>query len=148
MVNFPSAHNDEDHQKPVSPPPTEERLEKLERELTDLKAELAKRVRTGAVEVVDENGNVRALLFVHADGPSLNMTDAEGNPRAVLDGSGALNLTDAEGNSSVTLAVNAVGSGLALTDAEGELRASLAVTSAGPVLFFQNAAGQLVWTAP
>ncbi|MBE3098802.1 MAG: hypothetical protein IMZ44_16935 [Planctomycetes bacterium] len=48
---------------------TDERLENLERELAALRAELAERVRTRAVEVVGENGNVRAILRVDPDGP-------------------------------------------------------------------------------
>ena len=63
---------------------TEERLEHLERELTDLKAQLAMRVRTEAVEIVDKYGNIRAMLSVYEDGPKLGLADEAGEVRAMM----------------------------------------------------------------
>ena len=85
---------------------TEERLEALERELADTRKELADLrvglaagLTTRKVEIVDENGKVRALLTM-LDGPVLDLTDEKGEIRAMLtvgnDGAG-LHLLDENG---------------------------------------------------
>ncbi|MCX5674677.1 MAG: hypothetical protein NTX87_06680 [Planctomycetota bacterium] len=57
---------------------TEERIENLEKGLAALRAELAERMRTRAIEVVDDAGKTRAMLEVAADEPGLVLTDAAG----------------------------------------------------------------------
>ena len=47
---------------------TEERLEKVEKELAHLRAELAERVVTHEIRVLDDNGKTRAALVVSNDG--------------------------------------------------------------------------------
>jgi len=87
----------------------EQRVRKLEFGLESMKAKLANRVQTRAVEVVDRWGHVRAELSVFENGPTawkgrkgpgLRLYDGSGVPRAVLSvdkGGMRLNLLDAEG---------------------------------------------------
>ena len=56
----------------------DERIENLERELVALRAELAERVCTRTVKIVDENGKPRASLCVSKDGAGLILFDENG----------------------------------------------------------------------
>jgi hypothetical protein len=62
----------------------EERVAKLERKLAHLKSELVDCVRTRCVRVVDGQNKVRAQLKVEAEEPALNLFDENGNVRAEL----------------------------------------------------------------
>jgi len=62
----------------------EERLEKLEREFSALRAELAKRVQTRCLHIVDENGKLRAQLGLEENCPVLLLSGENGKPRAGL----------------------------------------------------------------
>jgi len=108
---------------------TEERLKKLERELTDLKAELAKCVRTGAVELKDKNGKPRAVLALEHDVPGLRLLDEIGNVRAELTVSGD-------------------GPALWLCGENGRVRAALALKDDVPGLGLYNTIGKSIWQAP
>lgn len=108
---------------------TEERLKKLERELEDLKAELAKCVRTGAVEVVGKNGRPRAVLALDHDVPGLRLLDEKRNVRAELTASGD-------------------GPALWLFGENGRVRAALDLDDDGPGLGLYDANGKSIWQAP
>jgi len=60
----------------------EERLAKVERELAQLRAELAAGLTTRHVEIVDEAGEVRAALSILGNGPRLDLFDENGTRRA------------------------------------------------------------------
>jgi hypothetical protein len=66
---------------------TDERLERVERELAELRLELLRHedtVRTRRIGLVDEEGRVRGLLAANGDGPGLILCDENGHARAVL----------------------------------------------------------------
>jgi hypothetical protein len=123
-------------------------------------------VRAKSFVLVDANGETRARLYMSAsaNGPELTLLDAKGNERLTLygppigptlalsDANGEvraglavtsdrpwLTLYDAKGNPRVVLDANSEGAGLALSDANGEVRAGLAVTSDGPGLVLSDA---------
>ncbi|MDD5222404.1 MAG: hypothetical protein PHE84_00305 [bacterium] len=81
----------------------EERLEKVEKELTLLKKTLAtapKVIRANKFIVEDENGKVRAGMVLDEDGPRLGLFDEHGKVRVGmgLDKNGpGLGLLDANG---------------------------------------------------
>jgi len=175
---------------------TEERLEKVERELAATRRRsrwlmaalglalgafglawifagpaptLQAQVGAGAERVVranrfvleDENGKVRALLGVTAEGPGLILHDENGKIRIVLDVAKdvpELLLLDENGEIRAGLAVAKDVPGLALKDAAGKVRAWLAVSKAGPGLALYDiggpglslwdAAGKPIWSAP
>jgi len=109
--------------------PTDKRLEKIERELAELRTELAECVRTRTVQVVDNAGMTRAVLKVTADGPSLELLDEAGHYRAGL-------------------SALVGGSGLGLFDAAGKGRIRMGVPADGPRLELLDAACKTVWRAP
>jgi hypothetical protein len=111
---------------------TEERLNKLERELKELKDKLEERVKTRAVEVVDEQGRGRVVLEVTGDGaPELILCDVNNRPRARL-------TVDQDGE----------GPWLILTDVNGRDRVELNVTGDGPGLRLYDVNGKRIWSAP
>jgi hypothetical protein len=72
-------------------------------------------VRASRFVLVDENGKIRAKLFVNKNGPVLDMLDENGKSR-------------------IGLTTNEDGPWLGLFDEDGKLRARLGVTKVGPWL--------------
>jgi hypothetical protein len=109
---------------------TEERLDKLERELALLKpGEPESEVRANRFVLEDENGKLRAMLNVTKEGAALVLFDEKGDLRATL---GALK----------------GGPGLDLFDENGEFRAGLNVRQEGPKLGLFDKNGRVIWSAP
>ena len=104
---------------------TEERIDKLERELENMKRVM--RTRTFIIE--DENGKPRAELGVDKDGPRLMLMDENGNHR-------------------VELGVDKDGSGLSLSDENGNIRAGIVVSKDGPGLALLDDEGKRIFSAP
>ena len=108
--------------------------------------EVADVLKCKRLEVVDEQGKIRAAVTVDEAGPSLSLWDAQGKVRAGLGVSEAgtgLTLSDAQGKVRAGLAVFEAGSGLMLSDAQGKPRAGLAVPEDGPAaLALFDAQGQ------
>ena len=102
--------------------------------------------------VVDETGEVRAMLDVGEFGPRLSLFDEKGKARAVLsvDEIGSrLTLGDENGKPGAGLDVSKDGSKLRLFDEAGHPRAALMVmTNFGPRLGLHDEKGELIWTAP
>jgi hypothetical protein len=101
-------------------------------------------VRAKSFVLVDANGETRARLYMSAppERPELDLLDAKGNPRVVLDASGTsggLDLLDAKGNERLTLYGPPIGPGLVLTDANQKERVELAASSDGPTLALYDA---------
>jgi len=94
------------------------------------------RIRTRQLEVVDDQGRVRAVLS--ADGPSLALADEQGNARltlSLLTSGPALVLSDEGGANRVVLTEDFDdGPGLSLLDEQERPRATLSVHSDGPRL--------------
>ena len=61
---------------------TEQRLERLERQLAEMKA--ARVIRAGKLVLEDEKGEIRAALFMGDVGPALALFDDNGEIRARL----------------------------------------------------------------
>jgi hypothetical protein len=148
---------------------TEVRLENLERELAETKAELC-RVRRRSLWLLRGGFLVAGLLalawmFMDAGRPAqarrsatvhretgakrFVLVDEKGKPRAILgmnkDGPG-LALLDEKGNVRVSLGLTEVGPVLALLDEEGRSRAVLRVTKEGPglALLDENGKGRVL----
>jgi hypothetical protein len=131
---------------------TEERVENLERQLRNLKAELEERVKTRAVEVVDEQGRGRVVLDVTGDGaPVLVLYDVNNKPRIKLivtgDGPG-LTLTDENGRDRVELDVTGDRTGLRLYAENGRGRVELDVTGDGSGLRMYDVNNKRILLAP
>lgn len=142
---------------------TEERLDKLEKELARAKrrnrrllvlAGLAAgafalvRIAAAAANKVEAQGDgvatvIRANAFV--------LVDENGKTRAAValskTGSGFL-LYDENGKTRAVLAVDKDGPGLALADEDGKSRATLAVVKDGPGLVLYDKNGKAEWQAP
>lgn len=142
----------------ISEMTTEQRLEKLEKELSRVKrrnhlllavvvlavvlmsARISMREKTikaNAFVLVDENGKTRALLNMVKDWPSLGLSYKNGNVGVALsmveDGP-ILGLSDKNGNPRASLFVVEDGPVLALYGENGKTRAGLAVLKDGPLL--------------
>lgn len=106
---------------------TEERLRKLEQELSGLKVQLAECVTTRRLRIVNARGEVRACLRI--------IVDARDKLRACPgsdDSRVCLNLYDASGEGGVTLWVGShVGATLWMHDQDGVIRAELAAGKCG-----------------
>ena len=108
---------------------TEERLEKLERELADLRAELATCVETREIRVVDENGEPRAGLGMDEYGPRLILLDENDGGR-------------------VWLGVEEDGPRLALFGEKGQVHAMLGVSKYRTGLVLSDENGKVIWQTP
>ncbi|MGB2754224.1 MAG: hypothetical protein WBD75_07990 [Phycisphaerae bacterium] len=106
---------------------TEERLAKVERELADLRAELADGLTTCSLSIVDEQGKPRAMLNVDEDEARLSLCDAAGTLRATLSVGGPM---------------------LVLADENGEPHAALSAVKAGVRLNMSDENGKRIWSAP
>jgi hypothetical protein len=105
---------------------TEERLEKLEQEI----AELRKCIRTKQLIVEDDKGQTRIELEVSNYGPRLELSDEGGKPRAVM-------------------GVVKHGPWLYLADENGLLRVQLSLYEKdGPRAKLGNENGEIIWKAP
>ena len=93
---------------------TEERLEKLERQLADA----PKVIRSNEFILEDDKGNVRAVLAVTKYGPQLCLYDENGKTLFELTGA-VLGMMDENGKTRVELAVLQDGAGMALYDEDG-----------------------------
>ena len=150
---------------------TEERLEKLERELARAKRLVAVLAliavglslscvlpRTGAKSIhanqfvlEDEHGTPRAGLRMGKDGPGLILLDENGNRRAelcALKGASALTLFDENEKMRVGLTVDKDGSALVLCDENGNHRVGLVVGKDGPAQGLFDEKGKRIWHAP
>lgn len=150
---------------------TEERLEKVEKELARAKRRsrvillaaamtvaavfllcagdaVPKVVRAERFELVDTNGTVRAVLHMSqlAGGPELSLSGPSGSAHLrVFDSGPQLGLYDKNKTGRVALMVSDVGSELNLRDENGKLRNVLFVASSGPglSLFDENGMGRV-----
>lgn len=100
---------------------TEERLEKLEAELTKMREGLtvANVIRAKKFELVDEQGESRAELSMSGDNPSLALYASKGDScarLAVIGDDAVLTLIDKQGTFRVSLGVIGAKSSLALAD--------------------------------
>ena len=155
------------------PMTTEERLEKLEKELAQLARAATEEViarqfvlvddkgktravlgmsKTGpSLALYDENGKFRATLNVTEDGPALGLLDEKGKPRAGLavtkDGP-QLSLFDENSKNRAWLAMSKNGPGLILLDENDKPRVGLAMLKDGPKLGLSDEKGKLIWSAP
>lgn len=153
---------------------TEERLEKVEKELAAAKRQIRRLVIGGAVALVcvailvaaslrpaqvqarkfvlvDENGKTRAMLAVDEDGPRLRLTDEDGKARAelcVVRTGPVLNLSDKNGSARAGLCVLKDGPVLDLDKGNGKTRALLAVEEGGPGIRLYGANDKIIWSAP
>ena len=153
---------------------TEERLEKVERELAAAKRQVRRLVIGGAVPLacvaillavwarptevqarkfvlVDESGQTRALLAVDEDGPRLSLADENGKTRAelsVVKAGPALNLSDKNGNARAGLRVLKDGPVLDMDNGNGKTRALLAVEEGGPAMRLYDQNDKILWSAP
>lgn len=94
--------------------------------------------------LLDENGNVRALLSLVPEGPILDLIGTDGKSAARVDSllnQPGLVLLDANRNVRAGLTMNPLGPGLDIADASGGLRASLEAGSNGPALALFDANG-------
>ena len=115
---------------------TEERLEKMERELGRVKEVLArsrvegtaKEIRAKSFVLEDENGKPRARLGITECGPGLMLLDEKGELCA------GLSMTE-------------TGPLLALYDENGKGRVVLFVTQDGPHLALHDENGKVTWSA-
>jgi len=133
---------------------TEERLEKLERELANLRAELAAEVVTRKIAVCDENGKTSASLTVTNLGPILYLHDENGKVRAALgmfEDQPGLYLYDENGKTRAVLAVTSASGGLAkihsgphliLYHGNGKTSAQLCTSMMGPQLTLYDENGK------
>ncbi|MFA5107880.1 MAG: hypothetical protein WC497_06215 [Patescibacteria group bacterium] len=155
---------------------TEERLEKLERELTATQRRNRWTLGCGAVLILgcltiaatpgdnriiransfileDENGKTRASLSMGKDrgGPGLAMYDENGKTRAVLDVSKngpALNMQDENGNLRASMGVGKDGPLMVIWDGNGKGRAAMVVIKDVPELHMMDKNGKPIWKAP
>lgn len=152
---------------------TEERLEKLEKELSHSKRRnhlLLAVVLLGAVAMtagigsrekvieatgfmlVDGNGKTRAFLAMGEGGPKLGLLDENGNPRIglIVDKDGPqLILRDENNKPRIGLFLSDFASGLTLIDENGKNRAGLVVDKEeGPGLGLFDENGKRLWKAP
>ena len=111
---------------------TEERLEKLEREIVEMKTKIC----TKALCVLDDQGQERIKLNVDEDGPLLAMIDKNGQPSAVItvteDGPGLLML-DENGKHRAKITVAKDGPGLFMMDENEKLRVGMNVDENGAI---------------
>ena len=107
----------------------EQRMQKLERELADLRAGMAECLRTRRVVVEDNAGKTRAELDVGNEGPALVLLDEKGNRCAAL-------------------GVTKKGPALFWTDKSGTVRVWLTVAQEGPMLKLWDEKGNHIWSAP
>lgn len=139
---------------------TEERLEKLERELTAAKRRNRWILGCGATLILccltiaatprgnrtiraneyfleDENGKPRAHMSADKNGPGLSMTDENGKIRTMIDvgkkGPG-LAMYDENDKIRAMLFVGKKGTSLSMNDENGEARAHMVVGKNGPIL--------------
>lgn len=101
---------------------TEERLEKIEREIEEMKTV----IRTRRLCIVDNKGRYRARLGMNNGKPELDMKDANGEVRAMM-------FVDKEGPR------------MDMKDANGKTRVALAVGKVGPWLGILNANEKAIW---
>ncbi|MDD5223623.1 MAG: hypothetical protein PHE84_06515 [bacterium] len=109
----------------------EERLEKLERELTELKktsAARTKQISASTFLVVDQKGKTRGALTMIEDRVGVVLFDTNGKAR-------------------VRLAVRKEGPMLRLQDENANPRAVLAVFKSGPSMQLLDEKGKVTWTA-
>jgi hypothetical protein len=133
----------------------EQRLQDVEQEVADLKADLARRVRTEALEIVGMNGRVRAKLEALADGATLTLYDGAGKVRALLtvkpDGT-VLALYDKTSKGGVGLSMGDAGPGLvmgtAAADGVSVPRVALGAVTEAAALHLFDAEGVPVCTIP
>jgi len=133
---------------------TEERLATVERELAEAKAQTARAKRRTRWLLVALGLGLGALALVWASASTVRaerfeLVDGQGEVRAVLsveDGGTSLVLTSAEGKGKVQLGAGAYGSGLALLDENGRMGAGLSAVKGkkdtinvhGLILFDEN----------
>ena len=109
---------------------TEERLEKLERELIRLKGEeVVDKISARKISLVDERGESRAELSIIEDNPCLE-------------------LYASKGDSCARLAVIGDDAGLTLFDKQGTVRVSLYVNGANTSLTMYDEKRKRIWSAP
>jgi len=151
-----------------------ERLEKVERELAELRAGLAKRVETHEIAVLDEKGMPRATLFASKeliaelrqldptrvsravltalkDGPVLALYQGNGQLRAwvsVDKDAPRLTLFDEKGKFRPILDVDKEKERLLLPDEKGQIRVFLLTDEGGPGLTLWDEDGRPSWSDP
>lgn len=112
------------------------------------RGEISDRIRARSFELVDDSGNVIAVLSQTGPGVGLTLRDREGVGRLLLAldeiGSPSVTLLDESGTRRVGLEFNPVGNpSLFLRDEQGILKAGLQVQAdGGPLLFFRSAQRQ------
>ena len=122
---------------------TEERLEKLEKELADMK----ERIRSKSFELVDDKGKLRALLGVSTINNTcvFGLCDKNGKVRIRLtvDESGPeLVLYDELDNVRAGLGVDKSKTSLAFGDEQGKLRVTLGIVEKRPALMLMDENGK------
>ena len=156
---------------------TEERLEKVEKELGKAKRQsrvmlvavvmaavgicllgagdnaIQKVIRAEAFVLVDSGGRPRATLSATDGEPGLWLCAQNGVPRVALSldtaGRAGLWLYDASGEVRVALSLNTSGQPvLGLADQSGQSRVALGVPDSGPELDLYNQDGKVIWSKP
>lgn len=129
---------------------TLQRLERLEAELKQLRAET---VEARQLRVVDDAGNLRAHVGLDDAGrPLLQMFDADGASRMKLtltdDGPG-ITLADTTGKTRAWLGFTKDAVRVGFADEQGTSRVFMGLMpEAGPVVRFYDDHQNVVWTAP
>lgn len=123
---------------------TEERLKKLEEELSELK----NRVRTKRVEILDEEGRAAAFLITSNGLPIFRMMSRRGRPQITMtltETGPIISLNDVDGTTRAEImASDERGPGMSLYDAAGNLRMGMLVSEKGPSGLIQyDANGQI-----
>jgi len=112
---------------------------------------VVKEIRANKFILEDENGKIRAGLYINSDGPQFRLWDENGKPRATMsvfkDGPG-LRLFDENGKPRAGLVVFMDGPGLRLFDENGKPRAKLGLSTDGTGLVLYDENGKVSWSAP
>lgn len=126
----------------------EERLDRLEREVEQMRARI---VEATEFRVVDRDGSVRGSLAMTRKGPRLAFFAEDGTVCAefILTREGpGLTFADEHGQTRAWLGATKNAARLGLADEQGNQRAFLGVGSKGPHLDFYDKKQQSLWSAP